>query len=616
MAIASGIRAGAAYVELAIKDSRFVKGLDAAAKKLKAFGASVAGLGSRLVALGGSALAPITGMISHFKDVGDALNKMAARTGVSTEALSELGFVAEQSGADLETLEAGLRLMQRSIVSAASGSREMRATLAKLWLTVADLKALTSEEQFRLLADRIAKIGNPTQRAALALDIFGKRNQKLIPLLSAGAKGIDELRAEANKLGLTVSTDQAQAAADMQDAWNRLLRTLRVAAFAIGAALAPDLTSLLGTVTRFVVGLANWVNQNKEVIITVAKITAAVVGVGAALIATGWAISSVGAAIGGMLSLIMGAVAAFKVLAALVAAILSPIGLITAAVVALAGYLIYTSDAGSQALSWLGEQFNALRETVLAAWQGISDALAAGDIGLAAKILWLTLKMEFQKGILWLEDKWIGFKNFFIDTFYRAVYGLARFLNDAWAGIQVAWVETVNFLSNAWTDFISVLQKTWNRFSGFFKKVWARIKSVFSDEDADEEIARINDEVAAEENAINARRDAAVKEREMERQRRRAAIESERAGIEDELNRMQETERAEREKRKQETLAAGEAEIAAARKEWEDALAEAKRKREEAEAKMPERMKRPDIPELDEVVDLGVNISNPYITQG
>ena len=123
MADAKGIRAGAAYVELAVKDSRLVKGLDAAAKKLKAFGASVAGLGARLVALGGAALAPVAGMVFHFKDAGDALNKMAARTGVSTEALSELGFAAEQSGADLETLEAGLKAMQRNIVSAAGGSR-------------------------------------------------------------------------------------------------------------------------------------------------------------------------------------------------------------------------------------------------------------------------------------------------------------------------------------------------------------------------------------------------------------------------------------------------------------------------------------------------------------
>jgi hypothetical protein len=603
MADAKGIRAGAAYVELAVKDSRLVKGLAAAAGKLKAFGASVAGLGSRLDAIRGVAMNPIKDMVFHFKDTGDALNKMAARTGVSVEALSELGFAAEQSGSDLGTLEAGLKVMQRNIVAAADGSREMRATFAKLGLTVADLKALTPDEQFQLIADRISQIGNPTKQAALAMDIFGTKNQKLIPLLAAGAKGIEKLRAEANQLGITVSTDQAQAAADLQDAWNRVQRTLKSAAFAIGGALAPDLTALLDTITRFVVGVANWVKKNKELIVTIAKVIAAVVGVGVALIAAGGAISFVGAAIGGLVSLIMGVVAVLKALVAVVAAILSPIGLVTAAVVALAGYLIYTSDAGSQALSWLGEQFNGLKETALAAWQGISDALAAGDLGLAAKIVWLTLKMEFQKGVLWLEEKWIDFKNFFIDTFYRAVYGLARFLNDAWAGIQVAWIETITFLANAWTSFISVLQRTWNRFSGFFKKVWARVKSVFTGKDAGEEIARINDEIAAEDNAINARRDAAINEREAERQRRREAIEGERAAVEDELNRMQEAERAERERRKQEAIAAGEADIAAARQEWEEAIAEAKRKRDEADARVPEKMKRPDFPELDEMPD-------------
>jgi hypothetical protein len=40
---------------------------------------------------------------------------MSKRTGVSVEALSELGFAAEQSGADLATLEAGLRRMSRVI---------------------------------------------------------------------------------------------------------------------------------------------------------------------------------------------------------------------------------------------------------------------------------------------------------------------------------------------------------------------------------------------------------------------------------------------------------------------------------------------------------------------
>lgn len=56
------------------------------------------------------------------------------------------------------------------------------------------------------------------------------------------------------------------------------------------------------------------------------------------------------------------------------AAILSPISLATAAVVALAGCLIETSGAGNQARGRMCKQFNGLEEIALGAWQAVSDA--------------------------------------------------------------------------------------------------------------------------------------------------------------------------------------------------------------------------------------------------
>jgi hypothetical protein len=449
---AGGIRAGAAYVELSVKDSQLVKGLNAAAARLKAFGASVAGLGARLAALGGTAMAPVTGMVSHFVSAGDALNKMAARTGISVEALSELGFAAEQSGADLETLESGIKAMQRNIVAAAEGSREMRAKFAELKLTVADLKALTPEEQFILIADRISQINNPTKRATLAMDIFNKANQKLIPMLLAGAKGIEELRAEANRLGFTISAEQAQAAADLGDAWNRLSKTYNAAAFAIGGALAPELTALLDKVTQFVVGLVDWAKENKAVIITVAKVTAAVVGTGAALIAAGGAILFVGAAIGGLVSIIMGVVAAFKILFAVVAAILTPIGLVTAALVGL-GYLFVTqTDAGKRMTDELSAGFTSFAETAKTAWGGIVDAIQAGDLGLAAKIALAAIKLEWAKAVLWWTEKWNAFKGIFVDGWHDVVAGLKLMFWDftAWIARTFAWAIEKLFRAAAW----------------------------------------------------------------------------------------------------------------------------------------------------------------------
>ena len=97
MALAQGIRAGAAFIELSTKDSQLVRGLRSASRRLQAFGSSVSLMGNQLLAFGTALRAPLLEARRMFQEAGDKLHKMAARTGFSTEALSELGFAVEQS---------------------------------------------------------------------------------------------------------------------------------------------------------------------------------------------------------------------------------------------------------------------------------------------------------------------------------------------------------------------------------------------------------------------------------------------------------------------------------------------------------------------------------------
>lgn len=608
MPAASGIRAGAAYIELYTKDSRLVKGLNAASQKLKAFGASLTAIGTKMATLGAGIVTPLLGAAKVFADMGSDLVDMSQRTGVSVEALSELGFAAEQSGADVETLEGGLRKMQKLVVEAAGDSDTARESLQRLGLTVADLAKLSPDQQFKLIADRLAQIQNPTLRAALAMQVFGKSGTKLLPLMQGGAKGIEELQQQARNLGLTMSTEDAQAAEAFGDTLSALWKLLKMAVFTIGSALAPLLTQVAETIMHVTKTVSDWISQNKDLVVTVFKIAVAVLAGGAALIILGAAISGVGAAFGAIATVITGVGAAIGALGSIIGALLTPIGLVIAGLGALAAYLLYATGAGSDALAWLGDRFNDLKDTALAAWQGIGDALAAGDLSLAAKILWLTLKMEWQKGINFLQAKWLDFKGFFVGVFQKAVFGIARFLTDAWAGIQVAWVETTTFLANTWTSFIGLLKKGWNHFSGFFQKVWARVKSVFSDSDAEKEIAKINEEVAQRDEEINQQRDATIADREKQRQKRRDEIERDRVGAQGALDDMQAQEQADREARHQAALRESEDELAKARQEWQDALDEAAKKRAEVEAAGPERLKKPSLgmptPDgLDELID-------------
>jgi phage-related protein len=116
--------------------------------------------------------------------------------------------------------------------------------------------------------------------------------------LSTGSQGIRELRQEANGLGLTMSTEDAQAGEAFGDALSTLWRSLKQVAFMVGGALAPTLQAIAQWLTRVAANSAAWIDENREVITIIAAVVAGIVGIGAALMILGPIISAVGSAIG------------------------------------------------------------------------------------------------------------------------------------------------------------------------------------------------------------------------------------------------------------------------------------------------------------------------------
>lgn len=272
MASARGIRAGAAYIELFVSDSKLVRGLEKASKKLKAFGDVITGWGQKMAAIGAAITAPLVGSAKAFSEMGDRIAKASARTGVSVETLSELAYAADLSGANLEILEGSLRKMQKAIIEAAEGSESATDALSKLGLTVENLRGLSPDQQFKLIADRLSQIKSPALRAALAMELFGKSGTQLLPLMADGAKGIEALQQQARDLGLTMSTEDAKAAEALNDTFDTLWKVLKQGVFIIGSALAPTLKSVCEWIINTVVTTTAWIKQNKDLVVTIFKV--------------------------------------------------------------------------------------------------------------------------------------------------------------------------------------------------------------------------------------------------------------------------------------------------------------------------------------------------------
>lgn len=228
-----------AYVQISQKGAEktysAISRIGAAAKKMGAIaGVGVVATSTALLALAKSAAA-----------TGDDFHKMALRTGASTEALSELAFAAEQSGSDIDTVERGFKGMARSILNAERGLSTSVDSFDMIGLSIQQLQGLNPEDQFTLIAQKLSEVADPTQRAALSMQIFGKAGADLGPLLQEGASGIAALRNEANSLGRTVTQTEADNAAAFTDSLNRLQSAFGGVTRSIGSAVIPYLTNVM-----------------------------------------------------------------------------------------------------------------------------------------------------------------------------------------------------------------------------------------------------------------------------------------------------------------------------------------------------------------------------------
>ena len=329
----SEIRAGRATVELGV-DDKMAAGLKRAAARLKAFSAAVSQICKSAMMTSAAMLAPVVGGVREFMSTGDALDKMSLRTGISVEALSELGHAAKLSGTDLEGLERGVKGMQKNVEAAGQGTKAAVDGLRALGLSARDLQGLSPEQQFKKIADGLARIEDPGRRAAIAMQVLGKTGAELLPMMQGGAAGIEALQKRFRDLGLTISREDATAAAELDDLFTDLGAVFKQAAFVVGAALAPALSAAAKSMMSFVGGAIGWLKVHRELIVGWTKLALGVGAAGIALLTISKTVGLVSTVLGGL------AVAVKAVGAATAFLIANPWALLIAAVgVAVAGIL-------------------------------------------------------------------------------------------------------------------------------------------------------------------------------------------------------------------------------------------------------------------------------------
>ncbi len=534
----------------------------------------------------------MSGMGISADQLGNAIDVMAkAMTTANTDltmlgdAFKFVGPMAKTAGISLEEITASIQLLSNAgiqgemagttlrgmLLSLTSPSSEAAKELDRLGVKVSDQKG-----NVRGLADIIgdlesslAGVGSGERLRVLGTIFPARQAAGAAELISQGAQRLRDATAALGQASGTASSIAGTQLDTLQGDFTILLSALEGVAIAIGEALGESLRVAIRGVSGLLSIFGAWVSENRMLVITAAAIVGTIAILGGALVGLGIALQITAFGFAGLAS-------AIGLIGSLIGAILSPLGLLVVAAIALGTYLLYSSDIGSQALEWLASKFAVLKNDALKSWNAIGAALASGNIALAAKILWLTLKMEWQRGVNFLTGLWLAFKKSFLAISTAATFAAASLLNDATAGLEVGWVETIGFLSDAWSLFVNMLTQTWNTTVGFIRKAWVRLKSLFDEDiNVEAETKAIDDETRSKNAASEQSMLDAVGERDTKRRQRREQIETDRAGTQSALDQMQAAEQNRIDQQFDSDMAASQTAVDDARRAWEASIAEA-----------------------------------------
>ena len=180
----------------------------------------------------------------------DRLDEMSERTGIAVNVLSELEYAAKMNGKALEDVQSALNRVSVKATDAATGSKTAALAFDALGISVknADGSMRSSLEITEDIGDAFRQIQDPTLKAALAVELFGKQGPSLVPMIEK----LEDARKEARELGAVVGPEFAANAAEFNDNMDRL--TFMAKGFA-GAILADVLPAMSDMFKEFRTGI-------------------------------------------------------------------------------------------------------------------------------------------------------------------------------------------------------------------------------------------------------------------------------------------------------------------------------------------------------------------------
>ena len=371
---------------------------------------------------------------------GDRIDKQSQALGMSRKAYQEWDYILRQSGASIDSMGMSMRTMSAAI---SENSAETASGLAKLGLSAAHLQSLSPEDQFEELVRAFQQMPEGAEKTQLAMQLFGRNAQGLMPLLNSSADSVDELRQRAHDLGLIMSDEDVDASVAFGDALDDLNAVWGALKQKFGAQMLPTLTkglvaaaNALGRITNAVEGAfktGDWKGVFTAITEEISNILPGV-------------LDTVIGILGGI----------FENADKLIDLAMSIVEGLTDGIVKALPKLI------AKLPEILNRILNGLKNSLTSLGNGIIDilnsVLGTNIPDVDVLVGWVQTGWEDVKAAFNVAVEWVG----------RAWNDTVTWVQNAWKAVGDAFTAASEWVDRAWTDTVNWVQTAWNDVSNAF----------------------------------------------------------------------------------------------------------------------------------------------------
>ena len=227
--------------KIVVDDSDYKKGINNAKKDVKGLESqtevSTKKSAKQWLAQASAIMVVVTAIVKLINGAikyGDEIDKQSQKLNMSNQAYQKWSLALSMAGTNISTMQMAMKTFTDILDRASKGQADALITLEKLGIGYEDLIDLEPEEAFKLVVEELQKMEQGAAKTQLAIDLFGRSGQELLPLLNQEVGSIDELFKSFEDLGLIMDDAAVEKSAELDDKLTILGARLKMFAVDLG----------------------------------------------------------------------------------------------------------------------------------------------------------------------------------------------------------------------------------------------------------------------------------------------------------------------------------------------------------------------------------------------